>query len=420
MGQTPPFSRSVFPRSRCGPGVLLLTLLLLVVVVRASADEPPALQPIAPRVAGESEGSGRIAADAAGRVDPARSSRLSPDERDRLYAQIERDAEELERQGAQLRRLTVLLRPCVVHIDARKPAQKSTRGAKSGDEDEAGSGVIARVADRLVVITNRHVVHGAELDNIVIRLDDGRELRPLRMWTDPATDIAVLTIAGTDLVSARLAERDAVQIGDTVLAIGSPFGLSHSVTLGIVSAKGRRDLELGDEGVKFQDFIQTDAAINPGNSGGPLVNLRGEVVGLNTAIASNSGGSEGIGFAIPVSMVMFVARQLVENGAVARAYLGVTLDRTFTQRTAERLGMVRAVGARVSGVTKGSPADSAGIQPDDVILEFDGQPIDDDDHLVSLVSVTPTNRNVSLGVFRGRQRIELQMPVASREQFEPR
>jgi serine protease Do len=401
-----------------------MPLLALVIGAHACADEPPALEPIVqpgrPSNAGEVGGDARVAADGAGRVDPARSTRLSSDERDRLYAQVEHDAEELERQGAQLRRLTMLLRPCVVHIDARKPAQKPTRGAKAGDEDEAGSGVIARVADRLVVITNRHVVHGAELDNIVIRLDDGRELRPVRMWTDPATDIAVLAITGNDLVAARLAERDGVQIGDTVLAIGSPFGLSHSVTLGIVSAKGRRDLELGDEGVKFQDFIQTDAAINPGNSGGPLVNLRGEVIGLNTAIASNSGGSEGIGFAIPVSMVLFVSRQLVESGTVSRAYLGVTLDRSFTQKTAERLGMVRAVGARVSGVTKGSPADSAGIQPDDVILEFDGQPIDDDDHLVSLVSVTPTSRKVSLGVFRGRQRIELQMPVASREQFEPR
>ena len=186
----------------------------------------------------------------------------------------------------------------------------------------------------------------------------------------------------------------------------------------LVSAKGRRDLELGEEGVRFQDFIQTDAAINPGNSGGPLVNLRGEVVGLNTAIASNSGGSEGIGFAIPMSMVMFVTRQLVESGTVSRAYLGVTLDRIFTQRTAQRLGMVRAVGARVSGVTKGSPADAAGILPDDVIIEFDGTPIEDDDHLVSLVSVTPTDRTVSLGVFRNRERIELQLPVASREQFE--
>ena len=147
--------------------------------------------------------------------------------------------------------------------------------------------------------------------------------------------------------------------------------------------------------------------------------LRGEVVGVNTAIASNSGGSEGIGFAIPVPMVAFVARQLVEHGTVSRAYLGVTLDRSFSQKTAERLGMVRAVGARVSGVTKGSPADAAGIRPDDVILEFDGQPVDDDDHLVSLVSITPTDRTVALAVFRGRQRVELRLPVASRESFEP-
>ena len=377
----------------------------------AGADEPPPLATIV-----EDRPADR---GPEGRVDPSRPARLSAEDRERLFEQVGRDADELERQGAQLRRLSMLLRPSVVHIDARKPAARASRGAKAGDEDEAGSGVIARVADAMVVITNRHVVNGAELDRIVIRLDDGREFTPRRMWTDPATDLAVLAVAGDDLVPARLAERDTVQIGDTVLAIGSPFGLSHSVTLGIVSAKGRRDLELGDEGVKFQDFIQTDAAINPGNSGGPLVNLRGEVVGVNTAIASNSGGSEGIGFAIPVPMVSFVARQLVEHGAVSRAYLGVTLDRSFSQRTAERLGMVRAVGARVSGVTKGSPADTAGIRPDDVILEFDGQPIDDDDHLVSLVSTTPTDRTVSLGVFRGKQRVELRLPVASREQFEP-
>jgi serine protease Do len=410
--------KSPFPLLRDPTQTLALTLALTMVVTWgvagpagiAGADEPPPLTPIEDR---------SVDRGPAGRVDPSRPARLSAADRERLYEQLGRDAEELERQGAQLRRLSVLLRPSVVHIDARKPAARAARGAKAGDEDEAGSGVIARVADTMVVITNRHVVNGADLDRIVIRLDDGRELSPRRMWTDPATDLAVLAVAGDDLVPARLAERDTVQIGDTVLAIGSPFGLSHSVTLGIVSAKGRRDLELGEEGVKFQDFIQTDAAINPGNSGGPLVNLRGEVVGVNTAIASNSGGSEGIGFAIPVPMVSFVARQLVEQGAVSRAYLGVTLDRSFSQRSAERLGMVRAVGARVSGVTKGSPADAAGIRPDDVILEFDGQAVDDDDHLVSLVSVTPTDRTVTLGVFRGRQRVELRLPVASREQFEP-
>jgi len=358
----------------------------------------------------------KSAAASGGRVDPMRSARLTADERDKLYEQVSRDAEALERQGAQLRRLTKLLRPTVVHIDARKPALRPKNGKAS--EDEAGSGVITQVAGRTVVITNRHVVNRAELDNIAIRLDDGREIRPVRLWSDPGTDIAVLEIDEPDVETARLADRDAIQIGDTVLAIGSPFGLSHSVTLGIVSAKGRRDLELGEGGVKFQDFIQTDAAINPGNSGGPLVNLRGEVVGLNTAIASNSGGSEGIGFAIPISMVMFVTRQLVDKGSVSRAYLGVSLDKSFTQKTAHRLGMIRPVGAHVAGVTKGSPADVAGIRTDDVILEVDGTPIDDDDHLVSVVSVTPTDRTVTLVVFRSGERISLRMPVASREQFE--
>ena len=396
--------------------VRLWIVLLLAAPSSAVAEETPV--PLAPIAPPASSVPSRVAPprSEATRIDPIRPARLSPSEREQLYAQVERDAELLERQSAQLRRLTQLVRPTVVHIDTKKPSLRPKNGKAS--EDEAGSGVIAEVAGRMVVITNRHVINRADLDNITIRLDDGREINPLRLWSDSSTDIALMEIQADDLVPARLAEKDPVQIGDTVLAVGSPFGLSHSVTLGIVSAKGRRDLELGEEGVRFQDFIQTDAAINPGNSGGPLVNLRGEVVGLNTAIASNSGGSEGIGFAIPMSMVMFVTRQLVETGTVSRAYLGVTLDRIFTQRTAQRLGMVRAVGARVSGVTKGSPADAAGILPDDVIIEFDGTPIEDDDHLVSLVSVTPTSRTVSLGVFRNRERIELQLPVASREQFE--
>ncbi len=391
----------------------LIALLPVASTVRAEDRAAPSAQP-APSV--RLAPIQRSAVGSGGRVDPMRPARLSEADRDKLYEQVSRDAESLERQGAQLRRLTQLLRPTVVHIDARKPSLRPKNGKAS--EDEAGSGVIALVADRTVVITNRHVVHRAELDNITIRLDGGREIRPIRLWSDPMTDIAAMEIEGEDFETARLATGDSLQIGDTVLAIGSPFGLSHSVTLGIVSAKGRRDLELGEGAVKFQDFIQTDAAINPGNSGGPLVNLRGEVVGLNTAIASNSGGSEGIGFAIPISMVMFVTRQLVETGSVSRAYLGVTLDRVFTQKVANRLGMVRAVGAHVSGVTTGSPADVAGVQADDVILEVDGVAIDDDDHLVSLVSVTPTNSMVTLTVFRNGERISLRMPVASREQFE--
>ena len=392
-------SRSFVP-ARTSVGATLVALAMALCGV-AAAEEPP-LSRIAP-LSGQ-------------RVDPMRPTRLSVDEREQLYKQVQRDAEILERQSTQLRRLTQLVRPTVVHIDTRKPALRPKNGKAS--EDEAGSGVITDIAGRTVVITNRHVVNRAELDNITIRLDDARELKPLRLWSDAATDIAVLEIEADDLETARLATDDPVQIGDAVLAVGSPFGLSHSVTLGIVSALGRRDLELGEEGVRFQDFIQTDAAINPGNSGGPLVNLRGEVVGLNTAIASNSGGSEGIGFAIPIRMVMFVARQLVETGVVSRAYLGVKLDNAFTQRAAQKLGMVRAVGAHVKEVTKGSPADTAGIRVDDVVVEFDGIPVEDDDHLVSLVSMTPTNSTVTLVVFREQGRLTLEMPVASRAQFE--
>jgi serine protease Do len=350
------------------------------------------------------------------RVDPMRPVRLTAEERARLYDQAARDAEPLERQAMQLRRLASLLKPTVVHIDATKRLARPRSGRVT--EDEAGSGVIVDVAGRTVVITNRHVVNGADLDAVSIRLDDGRELVPRRSWSDAGTDIAVLELDGDDLPAARVAEGDSLQIGDTVLAIGSPFGLAHSVTLGSVSAKGRRDLELGEGAVRFQDFIQTDAAINPGNSGGPLVNLRGEVVGLNTAIASNSGGSEGIGFAIPMPMVMFVAEQLVAHGSVARAYLGVALDRDFTADEAGRLGMVRPVGARVEAVTVGAPAAKSGVRPDDVVLEFDGQPIEDDDHLMSVVGMTTVDQTVKVVIFRNRERIELQIPVARRTDFE--
>ena len=350
------------------------------------------------------------------RVDPMRPVRLSAEERARLYDQAARDAEPLERQAMQLRRLASLLKPTVVHIDATKRLPRPRGGRVT--EDEAGSGVIIEVAGRTVVITNRHVVNGADLEAVAVRLDDGRELVPRRSWSDAGSDIAVLELEGDDLPAARVADDDTLQIGDTVLAIGSPFGLAHSVTLGIVSAKGRRDLELGEGAVRFQDFIQTDAAINPGNSGGPLVNLRGEVVGLNTAIASNSGGSEGIGFAIPMPMVMFVAEQLVAHGTVARAYLGVALDREFTADEAGRLGMVRPVGARVEGVTGGAPAATAGVRPDDVVLEFDGRAIEDDDHLMSVVGMTAVDRTVKVAIFRDRERIELEIPVARRTDFE--
>jgi serine protease Do len=217
-----------------------------------------------------------------------------------------------------------------------------------------------------------------------------------------------------------LGDSSRVEIGDFVLAVGSPFGLSHSVTYGIISAKGRRDLKLGHEGVQFQNFFQTDAAINPGNSGGPLLNLRGEVIAINTAIASSSGGSEGIGFAIPINMFMVVARQLVENGKVARSFLGVHLDSSFDSDKAAGLGLPRPGGTRVTGITPNSPAQAARLQVDDVILEVNGVLIEDDSHLVNLVSLLPLGEPVTLRVWRERREMTVEVNTTNRAKFELR
>jgi serine protease Do len=189
--------------------------------------------------------------------------------------------------------------------------------------------------------------------------------------------------------------------------------LSHSVTFGIISAKGRRDLKLSKE-LSFQDFLQTDAAINPGNSGGPLVNLRGEIVGINTAIASNSGGNEGIGFAIPIDMFMVFARQLVETGKVTRAFLGVNLDAKFGPAMAAELGLPRPVGALVSGVVPNSPAEAAHLQKSDVVLEFDSIPVESDAHLVNLVGLTAVGKSVPVVIFRDRKPLTVTVEIGEK------
>jgi serine protease Do len=214
---------------------------------------------------------------------------------------------------------------------------------------------------------------------------------------------------------------DRLDIGHMVLAMGSPFGLSRSVTFGIIGAKSRRSLKLGAGGaVLNQDFLQTDAAINPGNSGGPLIDMHGRVVGINTAIASNSGGNEGIGFSIPSNLVRRVADQLLENGRVRRAYLGVKLDAHFDAEAARRLNLDRVRGARVVEVYPNTPASRANLRPDDVILKFDGIDIQDENHLINLVSLAEVGRRVQLVVFRDGRQITMQMLLADRSELEQR
>jgi serine protease Do len=331
-------------------------------------------------------------------------------ERSTEYDALARDVSALDRELGIVKRVVKLVTPAVVHIEARpRPRSEEVR-----QMEEAGSGVIIDIGNQQYVLTNRHVVGRSTPDRVNISLADGRIFRPLRIWSDDLTDVAVMSIDYTGLPSVRLGDSDALEIGEYVLAIGSPFGLSQSVTRGIISAKGRHNLNLGEddprkpEGRKLlQDFLQTDAAINPGNSGGPLVNLRGEVVGLNTAIASASGGNEGIGFSIPVNIASRVAHALVQGKRIPRGHLGVTLDSNYGEAQARALGLSHLMGTRVSDVRANSPAAGAELKVGDVILEFNGVRIEHDTHLINQVQITDVGRNVEIMVLRGGKPLRL-------------
>jgi serine protease Do len=352
------------------------------------------------------------------RIVSAQRPITSPEARAQLQRILEQNAPVLEAQARVLKTVAKLVGPTVVHIEADVPQQTLVHN-RDRHIEENGSGVIVQRKDRFYVLTNWHVFRNAPADGIRIYLADGRRLHPRRVLNDEETDVGVLGIEAADLIASPVGDSDRMEIGDFVLAVGSPFGLSHSVTFGIISARGRHDLDLADASVRFQDFLQTDAAINPGNSGGPLCNLRGEIIGINTAIASNSGGNEGIGFSIPINLFMAVARQLIDTGKVTRAFLGVSLDAKFGPAIAAELGMAQATGTRVTAVTRGGPAEAAGIRKNDVIMKLDGAPIDDDAHLVNLVGLIEVGKKVSLEVFRDGKTIVIQVEVADHSKFGP-
>lgn len=331
-------------------------------------------------------------------------------QRERLFNELAEEFSTFDRLGHLVRRVSQLVKPSVIHIEAHKTEET---GGSRQSYDEAGSGVIVATSPTDVwVLTNRHVIQGASPREILLRASDGREFYPTKVVSDASTDVALLKINQPDLPVARMGDSEAVEIGDFVIAIGSPFGLSHSVTFGILSAKGRRDLSLGTQKIDLQDFFQTDAAINPGNSGGPLLNLRGEVIGLNTAIASSSGGSEGIGFAIPINMAMRVADQLATNGRLRRGYLGVTLDPDFTTADLIAAGYAQLQsGALVKNVRSGSPAAVANLQRGDIIVEFDGRKVENDDHLVAQVGLTPIGKRTPMIIYRSGKRYRTEVSL---------
>ncbi|HKX51857.1 MAG TPA: DegQ family serine endoprotease [Candidatus Binatia bacterium] len=254
------------------------------------------------------------------------------------------------------------------------------------------------------ILTNNHVVENAQ--KIVVKLADEQEYEAKVIGRDPKTDIAVIKIeAKTKLTPANFGDSDGLEVGEWVMAIGNPFGLDSTVTSGIVSAKGRH---IGQG--PYDNFIQTDASINPGNSGGPLINLRGEVIGINTAIFSRTGGNIGIGFAIPVNLVKELLPQLRGKGKVTRGYLGVLIQKV-TPELAESLGMEKSQGALVANVSKDGPADKSGVKVGDVIVEFDGKEIRDSGELPIIVARTPVDKKVRMKVLRDKKELTLNVAV---------
>ena len=257
-------------------------------------------------------------------------------------------------------------------------------------QNALGSGII--ISDDGYILTNNHVVNGA--DALKVRLSDGREFDAKITGTDPQSEVAVIKIDGKGLPYAVLGDSDNLRIGQWVVAIGSPFGFDRTVTAGIVSAKGR---SLGMQA--YEDYIQTDAAINPGNSGGPLVNLRGEVVGINTAIVTRSGGYQGIGFAIPINMANPIKDALMKEGKVVRGFLGVQ-PQDIDDSLARALDLKDREGSLVAGVVPGSAADKAGIRHGDVILRFNGTKITDSNRLRHVVAAAPVGKEVEVEINR--------------------
>ena len=302
--------------------------------------------------------------------------------------------------------------PAVVSVEAVKPP-KLNAGPKAKVIEESGSGVIVKsdVKAGYFVITNNHVVSQSKNEQITIQLPDGRIFRPTAVQADPESDLAILSIdSAQPLPTATLGNSDTAKVGRWVLAIGSPFGLNQSVSHGIISARDRGQVTLGNT-IRIKEFLQTDAAINPGSSGGPLIDTNGDVIGINTAIASHNGSNSGVAFSIPSNLVKRVMNQLLQQGTVQRGYLGMQLALTFDPNEALKLGMDRVKGALVEKIYAGTPAAASGLQPHDVILQVENISIRNENHLINLISSLNAGQRIRMQVWRDRATTTLDATV---------
>jgi serine protease Do len=329
----------------------------------------------------------------------------------------------LEETGRAMAEVAAAVRPAIVNISTTTTVKMSGQmnpfyndpffrrffgepfGHEQPQERKSGglaSGVI--VSPDGYIITNNHVVKGA--DDIKVTLSDRREFKGKVVGTDPKSDIAVVKIDAKDLPTVPWGNSDALEVGDVVLAVGNPFGLNQTVTMGIVSATGRENVGITD----YEDFIQTDAAINPGNSGGALVNARGQLVGINTAIYSTSGGYMGIGFAIPSNMVKTIMTSLIKTGKVVRGWLGVSIQR-ISPELASQFNLKGENGSLVSDVMESSPAEKAGMKRGDVIVAYDGKKADDPSQLRNMVAGSMPGEEHSVTVVRDGKQLILKVKI---------
>lgn len=277
--------------------------------------------------------------------------------------------------------------------------------SKARRTSSLGSGVI--VSPNGYILTNHHVVEAA--DEVEIALVDGRKAKASIIGSDPETDLAVLKIKLEELPAITFGQSQQVKVGDVVLAVGNPFGVGQSVTMGIVSAMSRSRVGINT----FEDFIQIDAAINPGNSGGALTDTSGNLIGINTAIYSSSGGSLGIGFAIPIHVAKQIMEQIIQSGSVTRGWLGVSMQ-DMTQDLAESFGLDSPIGALVASVLRDGPADKAGIKPGDIIIAVEGKPMKNSSDMLNRVAALSPNDKVAVTVIRNKQEKTIQVTVGIR------
>jgi serine protease DegQ len=272
-------------------------------------------------------------------------------------------------------------------------------------ESSLGSGVI--VSEQGLIMTNNHVVNTA--DEIEVALTDGRKLSAKVVGTDPETDLAVLKVDADHLPAITFANSEKLKVGDVVLAIGNPFGVGQTVTQGIISALGRNHLGINT----FENFIQTDASINPGNSGGALIDANGHLIGINSAIYSRSGGSMGIGFAIPVSIAKHVMEQITQSGSVTRGWIGIEAQ-DITPQLAESFRLNKVEGSLIAGVLRDSPADEAGLRSGDILVSINGNTVVDSASMLNLIAVLKPREKAKLGIIRSGKLIEIELLVGKR------